>query len=76
MAVVAFTAISCGVSPLTVEPSMKPKDTVGAGGALTTTLPRLTVVDCPSAESTVSFGTYVAALVYLCVITGFGVISN
>ena len=53
---VAFTAISCGVSPLTVEPSMKPKDTVGAGGALTTTLSVDTVDELPCADITVSFG--------------------
>ena len=76
LVVVAFTKTSCGASPRVVEPSINSKDTVGAGGALTTTLPRLTVVDCPSAVSTVSFGTYVAALENLCVITGFGVLSK
>ena len=39
-------------------------------------MPRLTWVDCPSVEYTVNFGTYVAALSYLCVIFEFFVVSK
>ena len=76
LAVVAWTNTSCGVSPTDVEPSIKPNDTVGAGGALTTTLPTLTFVDWPSSVNICNFGVNVAAEEYLWVILGSFVTSK